>query len=200
MYFSLAKFQRVSCNLSLAMIWQITYTHKLPKLCSATLKKGTKYCRNNYRQVSITSIVSVNLQNKQSNAELWILGAKVGLVDGSRLRHVGPAVVPRFETCGKRVKKPSFHSPLLLFSTLSTHTLSGYLIDRTELAFPFSALTLFPGLFTVPLMRMTDLQTYLFPVKYPIFPKFHSFPKSLTVNQQGNDNGYVWRPTKKSTI
>ena len=37
-YFSLAKFQLVRCNLSLAMIWQITYTHKLPKLCSATLK------------------------------------------------------------------------------------------------------------------------------------------------------------------
>ena len=36
-YFSLAKFQLVSCNVSLAMIWQITYTHKLPKLCSATL-------------------------------------------------------------------------------------------------------------------------------------------------------------------
>ena len=36
-YFSLAKFQYVSCNLSLAMIWQMTYTHKLPKLCSATL-------------------------------------------------------------------------------------------------------------------------------------------------------------------
>ena len=38
-YFSLAKFfQLVSCNLPLAMIWQVTYTHKLPKLCSATLK------------------------------------------------------------------------------------------------------------------------------------------------------------------
>ena len=36
-YFSLAKFQLESCNLSLAMIWQMTYTHKLPKLCSATL-------------------------------------------------------------------------------------------------------------------------------------------------------------------
>ena len=33
-YFSLAKFQLVSWNLSLAMIWQMTYTHKL---CSATL-------------------------------------------------------------------------------------------------------------------------------------------------------------------
>ena len=36
-HFSLAKFQLVSCNLSLAMIWQMTYTRKLPKLCSATL-------------------------------------------------------------------------------------------------------------------------------------------------------------------
>ena len=40
-YFSLAKFQLVSCNLSLAMIWQMTYTHKLPKLCSATLMSTT---------------------------------------------------------------------------------------------------------------------------------------------------------------
>ena len=37
-YFSLAKFQLVSWNLSLAMIWQMKYTHKLPKLCSATLQ------------------------------------------------------------------------------------------------------------------------------------------------------------------
>ena len=37
LYFSLAKFQLVSCNLSLAMIWQMTHTHKLPKLCSATI-------------------------------------------------------------------------------------------------------------------------------------------------------------------
>ena len=36
-YFSLVKLQLVSCNVSLAMIWQITYTHKLPKLCSAAL-------------------------------------------------------------------------------------------------------------------------------------------------------------------
>ena len=37
-YFLRAKFQLVSCNLSLPMIWQMTYTHKLPKLCLATLK------------------------------------------------------------------------------------------------------------------------------------------------------------------
>ena len=37
-YFLLAKFQLVSCNLSLALIWQMTYTHKLPKLCSVALK------------------------------------------------------------------------------------------------------------------------------------------------------------------
>ena len=41
-YFSPAKFQLVSCNLSLAMIWQMTYTHKLPKLCSATLSTGSR--------------------------------------------------------------------------------------------------------------------------------------------------------------
>ena len=43
-YFSLAKFQLVSCNLSLAMIWQMTYTHKLQKLCSATLKVLASTC------------------------------------------------------------------------------------------------------------------------------------------------------------
>ena len=38
-YFSLAKFQLVSCNPSLAMIWRMTFTHKLLKLCSATLNQ-----------------------------------------------------------------------------------------------------------------------------------------------------------------
>ena len=42
-YFSPAKFQLVSCNLCLAMIWQMTYAHKLPKLCSATLKLNLKF-------------------------------------------------------------------------------------------------------------------------------------------------------------
>ena len=47
-YFSCAKFQLVSCDPSLAIIWQMTYTHKLPKLCSATLsndpgKKGSNF-------------------------------------------------------------------------------------------------------------------------------------------------------------
>ena len=39
-HFSLAKRQLVSSNLSLAIIWQMTYNHKLPKLCSATLIGG----------------------------------------------------------------------------------------------------------------------------------------------------------------
>ena len=38
-YFSLAKFKLVSCDIALDMIWQMTYTHKLPKQCSATLSK-----------------------------------------------------------------------------------------------------------------------------------------------------------------
>ena len=40
-YFSLAKFQLVSCNLSLTIIWQMTYTYKLPELSSATLTPRT---------------------------------------------------------------------------------------------------------------------------------------------------------------
>ena len=40
-HFSLAKFQLVSSNLALAMIWQMTHNHKLPKLCSATLSSCT---------------------------------------------------------------------------------------------------------------------------------------------------------------
>ena len=36
-YLLLAKFQLVSWNLSLAMIWRVACTHKLTKLCSATL-------------------------------------------------------------------------------------------------------------------------------------------------------------------
>ena len=50
-YVSLAKFQLVSCNLSLAVVWQMTYTHKLPKLCSATI---TGYSTN-------TILILVNL-------------------------------------------------------------------------------------------------------------------------------------------
>ena len=46
-YFSLSKFQLVSCNLSLAMIWQMTYTHKLPKLCSAALSYTNNINENN---------------------------------------------------------------------------------------------------------------------------------------------------------
>ena len=41
-YFSLAKFQLVSCNLSFIMIWQMPFTHKLPKLCQATLNGRQK--------------------------------------------------------------------------------------------------------------------------------------------------------------
>ena len=51
--------------------------------------------------------------------------------DGSRIRHVGPAVVPRFETCGKRVKKTRFHPPLTVyfFSASPTRALSGIFVE-----------------------------------------------------------------------
>ena len=64
-YFSLAKSQLVSCNLSLAMIWQMTYTHKLPKLCSATLTAGRAMvlAKSNHMQISFKFefILAVNL-------------------------------------------------------------------------------------------------------------------------------------------
>ena len=57
-HFSLAKFQLVSCNLSLAMIWQMTYTHKLPKLCSPT--NNTLIFNMKLFQSSINSIDKLN--------------------------------------------------------------------------------------------------------------------------------------------
>ena len=45
-HFSLAKFQLVTRNLSHAMIWQMTYNHKLRKLCSATLTLISKGSAN----------------------------------------------------------------------------------------------------------------------------------------------------------
>ena len=57
-YFSLAKFQLVSCHVSLAMIWQMTYTHKLPKLCSPT--NNTLIFNMKLFQSSINSIDKLN--------------------------------------------------------------------------------------------------------------------------------------------
>ena len=55
-YFSVAKFQLVSCILSHAMIWQMTYTHKLPKLSSATLRKGVIERRTSTRSEGFFSL------------------------------------------------------------------------------------------------------------------------------------------------
>ena len=63
-YFSLAKFQFVSCNLSIAMMWQITYTHKLPKLCSATLHLGTG--KKKVFGVEMTEVRDAELSCKRS--------------------------------------------------------------------------------------------------------------------------------------
>ena len=53
--FSLAKFQLVSCNLSLAMIWQMMYTHKLPKPCSTTLT----FLKSPIRTISIKFLLVI---------------------------------------------------------------------------------------------------------------------------------------------
>ena len=53
-YFSLAKFQLVSCNPSLAMIWQMTYyTHKLPKLCSSATLNMLHWLASGFNNFSI---------------------------------------------------------------------------------------------------------------------------------------------------
>ena len=58
-YFSFDKFQLVSCNLSLAMIQQIPYPHKLQKMCSATLsiarrdKNGRELVRQNRAEIEV---------------------------------------------------------------------------------------------------------------------------------------------------
>ena len=60
----------------------------------------------------------------------------------------------------KESKKTRFHPPLTaMFLAWSTRALSVYLVSKfspDRVSFPFSAITLFPRLFTVPLMRMTD--------------------------------------------
>ena len=70
-YFSLAKFQLVSCNLPLAMTWQMTYTHKLPKLCSATLIGA--YLPQQYgspNEINFRSLIIIVQEAKKQNLSL----------------------------------------------------------------------------------------------------------------------------------
>ena len=62
-YFSLAKFQLVSCNLSLAIIWQMTYIHKLPKLCSTAFKVYWILVKRTYIRVCWRSTIDLCLMN-----------------------------------------------------------------------------------------------------------------------------------------
>ena len=61
-YFPLAKFQLVSCNPSLATIWQMTYTQKLPKLCSATLSLKICCLHDQYHNMSREKLYKKGLQ------------------------------------------------------------------------------------------------------------------------------------------
>ena len=64
-HFSVAKFQLVTRNLSLAMIWQMTYNHKLPKLCSPTLNnKTTSTYRNSVEYIAGKSFLFISLKEK----------------------------------------------------------------------------------------------------------------------------------------
>ena len=63
-------------------------------------------------------------------------------LDGNRLRHVGPAVVPRFETYGKRVRKQGFiHRTVIrhVFCFINARFVELFVCSflRTELAFLF---------------------------------------------------------------
>ena len=86
-------------------------------------------------------------------------------VEHSLLRFENLPNIPRFETCGKRVIKTRFHPPLTgFFFLLYQRALCRVIwlkLSPDRVGFPFSALTLFPGLFTVPLMRMKDLLSRL---------------------------------------
>ena len=72
-YFSLAKFQLVRCNPSPAMIWQMTCTHKLPKLCSATLRPdyGLLWAFKSIRGGHNFHTVPIRLRS--SIPQLWLL-------------------------------------------------------------------------------------------------------------------------------
>ena len=74
-HFSLANFQLVSSNLSLAMIWQMTYNHKLPKLRSATL---SPVCRNVFLKNSNKR--SDHLATRET-ASVFYLALEVGYVN-----------------------------------------------------------------------------------------------------------------------
>ena len=58
-YFSLAKFKLVSSNLSLAMIWQMTYTNKPPKLWNPGYQHTTQ-CSKTLPQIKATSAATSN--------------------------------------------------------------------------------------------------------------------------------------------
>ena len=73
-YFLIAKFQLVTGNLSLAMIWQMTYTHKLPKLCSATLTKNVLLIQFALKQKMEKSKFFLKTQSPNTFGKMQIFG------------------------------------------------------------------------------------------------------------------------------
>ena len=90
------------------------------RFITKVLKLVDFYSVNHVRSVRSRSLHANTVRGMTSNQrglKLWrdlskdnayILRESETWIDGSRLRHVGPAVVPQFETCGKRVKKQGF--------------------------------------------------------------------------------------------
>ena len=102
-YFSLAKFQLVSCNLSLAMIWQMAYTHKLPKLCSATL-------------IFVRRCIKFNppIRVRLAPIGLWATQSKRGLNFNRRLAYL-IVDYSGFRTTGRFVSIRDIYPQLILF-------------------------------------------------------------------------------------
>ena len=83
-YFSLAKFQLVRCNPSLAMIWQMTCTHKLPKLCSATLSSLViESCSWDYSSVFFGATFFISCYVFNISVRLFMLGLAISRGDTS---------------------------------------------------------------------------------------------------------------------
>ena len=85
-YFPLAKFQLVSCNPSLAISWQMTYTQKLPKLCSATLREAMRSTRGDdfYRRQCFYLMRSIYRRPK---LKMWIIRGNIAKkIQGKNMR------------------------------------------------------------------------------------------------------------------
>ena len=85
-------------------------TYYKARQCVIGIHDSSAYC--NLRQRVITICDSLVYYNYRQLLLQFTTDITIHGIITIRLRHVGPAVVPRFETCGKRVKKQRVHPTL----------------------------------------------------------------------------------------